>query len=45
MQFKSGSNTFNGAAHYYGAGESLQSTNLPDELLPLAGASGKGNRI
>ena len=34
-----------GAAHFYGAGESLQSTNLPDDLLPLAGPSGKGNRI
>ena len=29
----------------YGAGESLQSSNLPDELLPLAGDSGKGNRM
>jgi Carboxypeptidase regulatory-like domain/TonB-dependent Receptor Plug Domain len=45
MQFKSGTNAFSGAAHYYGAGESLQSTNLPDELLPLAGDSGKGNRM
>ena len=45
MQFKSGTNAFSGAAHYYGAGESLQSTNLPDELLPLAGPSGKGNRM
>ena len=45
MQFKSGSNDFSGSAHFYGAGESLQSTNLPDELLPLAGASGKGNRM
>jgi hypothetical protein len=45
MQFKSGSNAFNGAAHFYGAGEGLQASNLPDELLPLAGASGKGNRI
>ena len=45
MQFKTGSNRTSGAAHYYGAGESLQSTNLPDELLPLAGPSGKGNRM
>ncbi len=45
MQFKTGSNQSSGAAHFYGAGESLQSTNLPDELLPLAGASGKGNRM
>jgi len=45
MQFKTGSNRPSGAAHVYGAGESLQSTNLPGELLPLAGASGKGNRM
>ena len=45
MQFKTGSNRINGAAHFYGAGENLQSTNLPDELLPLAGPSGKGNRM
>ena len=45
MQFKTGANTLAGAAHFYGAGESLQSTNLPDELLPLAGPSGKGNRM
>ncbi len=45
MQLKSGTNKLMGAAHFYGAGESLQSTNLPDELLPLAGDSGKGNRL
>ena len=45
MQFKTGSNTLAGTAHFYGAGENLQSTNLPDELLPLAGPSGKGNRM
>jgi hypothetical protein len=45
MQFKTGSNRTSGAAHFYGAGENLQSTNLPDELLPLAGPSGKGNRM
>src|SRR5688572_16566645 len=45
MQFKTGSNTLSGTAHFYGAGENLQSTNLPDELLPLAGPSGKGNRM
>jgi hypothetical protein len=45
MQFKSGANTLAGAGHFYGTNESLQSTNLPDELLPLAGPSGKGNRI
>src|SRR4051812_7018791 len=43
MQFKSGANRPTGAAHYYGTGESLQSDNLPAELLPLAGPSGKGN--
>jgi hypothetical protein len=45
MQFKSGANRASGAAHYYGTGESLQSNNLPDELLPLAGPTGKGNRM
>ena len=45
MQFKTGANRPSGAAHFYGAGDALQSTNLPDELLPLAGPSGKGNRI
>jgi hypothetical protein len=45
MQFKTGSNRATGNVHFYGAGENLQSTNLPDELLPLAGPSGKGNRI
>lgn len=45
MQFKTGSNKLSGALHFYGAGEGLQSSNLPDELRPLAGASGKGNRM
>ncbi len=45
MQFKGGSNRPSGAAHYYGASEGLQSSNLPDALRPLAGASGKGNRL
>ena len=45
MQFKTGSDRLSGAVHYYGAGEDLQSTNLPDDLLPLAGPSGKGNRL
>ena len=45
MQFKGGTNRVTGNAHYYGAGEGLQSTNLPDELLPLAGPTGKGNRL
>jgi hypothetical protein len=45
MQFKSGTNRLRGAAHFYGANESLQSNNLPDELRDLAGESGKGNRM
>ena len=45
MQFKTGANRPSGAAHLYGAGEGLQSTNLPDELAELAGESGKGNRM
>ncbi len=45
MQFKTGSDRLDGAAHYYGAGESLQSKNLPDDLLTLAGPTGKGNRM
>ena len=45
MQFKTGSNRASGAAHFYGATEEMQSTNLPDELADLAGASGKGNRL
>ena len=45
MQFKTGANRPSGAAHLYGAGEGLQSTNLPDELVRLAGPSGKGNRM
>ena len=45
MQFKTGANRPSGAAHIYGAGEGLQSTNLPDELADLAGESGKGNRM
>jgi hypothetical protein len=45
MQFKTGGDQLRGAAHYYGTGEDLQADNLPDELLPLAGPSGKGNRM
>ena len=45
MQFKTGANRASGAAHIYGAGEGLQSTNLPDDLAELAGDSGKGNRM
>jgi Carboxypeptidase regulatory-like domain/TonB-dependent Receptor Plug Domain len=45
MQFKGGSDSVSAAAHYIGAGEDLQSDNLPDELLELAGPTGKGNRM
>jgi hypothetical protein len=45
MQFKGGSNQLTGTAHYIGTTESWQSNNLPDELLDLAGPSGKGNRM
>jgi hypothetical protein len=45
MQFKNGSDRLSAAAHYIGAVEDLQSDNLPDELLDLAGPSGKGNRM
>jgi hypothetical protein len=45
MQFRSASDELRGAAHVYGANESLQSTNLPDDLRDLAGESGKGNRL
>jgi hypothetical protein len=45
MQFKAGSDRTSIAAHYIGATEDLQSDNLPDELLDLAGPTGKGNRM
>jgi hypothetical protein len=45
MQFKGGSDRTSAAAHYLGATEGLQSDNLPDELLDLAGPTGKGNRM
>ena len=45
MQFKTGANRPSGAAHLYGAGEGLQSRNLPDDLADLAGETGKGNRM
>jgi hypothetical protein len=45
MQFKSGANALSGAAHYLGSLESWQSNNLPDELVDLAGPTGKGNRM
>jgi hypothetical protein len=45
MQFKSGSNALSGAAHVLGTTESWQSNNLPDELVDLAGPTGKGNRM
>jgi hypothetical protein len=45
MQFKGGSDRISAAAHYLGSAESWQSDNLPDELLDLAGPTGKGNRM
>ena len=45
MQFRGGSDRTSVAAHYIGATEDLQSDNLPDELLDLAGPTGKGNRM
>ena len=45
MQFKTGADQVSGAAHYIGTTESWQSDNLPDELLDLAGPTGKGNRM
>jgi hypothetical protein len=45
MQFKGGSDRLSTAAHFIGATESLQNDNLPDELLDLAGPTGKGNRM
>lgn len=45
MQFKGGADRVAGAAHWIGATESWQSGNLPDELLDLAGPTGKGNRM
>lgn len=45
LQFKSGVDRPNVAAHYLGSLESWQSSNLPDELADLAGDSGKGNRM
>jgi hypothetical protein len=45
MQFKSGSDQLTAAAHYIFAREDLQSDNLPDSLIDLAGPTGKGNRM
>ena len=45
MQFKGGADRVSAAAHYIGATEGWQSDNLPDELLDLAGPTGKGNRM
>jgi hypothetical protein len=46
MVLKSGSNTFRGSARVYFENESMQSTNLPDDLQSTIGAAtnGKGNR-
>jgi hypothetical protein len=45
MQFKGGADRVAGSAHAIGATEGWQSDNLPDELLDLAGPTGKGNRM
>jgi len=45
MQLKGGANRPAGSAHYIGTTEGWQSNNLPDELVDLAGPSGKGNRM
>lgn len=45
LQFKGGSDRLTAAAHYIGTTEDWQSDNLPDELLDLAGPTGKGNRM
>ena len=45
MQFKGGADRIAGSAHAIGATEGWQSDNLPDELLDLAGPTGKGNRM
>jgi hypothetical protein len=43
---KSGSNTPHGSARIYYENESMQSTNMPDDLIAaLGGTTGKGNRI
>ena len=43
---KGGTNTPHGSARVYYENESMQSTNLPDDLAAtLGGASGKGNRM
>src|SRR6185295_13962169 len=45
MVLKKGSNTPHGNARYYFENESLQSTNIPDDLVAaLGGTGGKGNR-
>jgi hypothetical protein len=45
MQFKVGADRLAATAHWIGATEGWQSDNLPDELLDLAGPTGKGNRM
>jgi hypothetical protein len=43
---KGGTNTPHGSARVYYENESMQSTNMPDDLIAsLGGASGKGNRM
>jgi hypothetical protein len=46
LVLKSGSNALRGSGRFFFENESMQATNLPDDLAAtLGGASGKGNRI
>jgi hypothetical protein len=46
LVLKSGSNAVRGSGRFYFENESMQATNLPDDLAAtLGGASGRGNRI
>jgi hypothetical protein len=44
MVLKSGTNRLRGSSRVYFSNESMQSSNLPDELAHLGGVHGKGNR-
>jgi len=44
FMLKSGTNSFHGNARGYFENESMQSSNIPDDLKYLAGATGKGDR-
>jgi hypothetical protein len=46
LVLKSGTNALRGSGRFYFENESMQATNLPDDLAAtLGGATGKGNRI